>query len=481
MALFSSSLLEMARFGLWVLHHRQIRTLSPEYIQAVQEQRLRKLLYFVSHHSSFYRDKYRGLDLGRCSLSDLPPVTKDELMEHFDQVVTDPRLHRSELECFLDDPSNIGRSFWDDYTAYHTSGSQGPVSLIVQDRMTMMVLFALQYARGNVSFGFGPLEPVRRLLSPVRVAVIAMKQGFYPSAAAWEHIPAVAHPYTRVLRLGANDPDLIEQLNVFRPMVLSAYAGVLGTLVLQSQRLRLAPDLRQVVSYSDTLSDQTRNQLAATFGVPVLDTYASGECLFLTTGCPTNRGAHVNADWAIVEVVDKDYRPVPSGTLGHKVLITNLANRVQPFIRYELGDRVAMATEPCHCGSRLPRIERIEGRTADILWVKEQDAFRPLPGETFKHALEYVREVREWQAEQTERNRIRVLLELLPGTELDRARARRELDRQLDLLGMSRTVHIDLEVVPHLTADTATGKFRRITSRVGNPPELRSGTLNVRS
>ena len=48
------------------------------------------------------------------------------------------------------------------------------------------------------------------------------------------------------------------------------------------------------------------------------------------------------------------------------MLITNLANRVQPIIRYDLGDSVTVDPQPCPCGSPLPVI-RVEGRSGDIL------------------------------------------------------------------------------------------------------------------
>ena len=109
---------------------------------------------------------------------------------------------------------------------------------------------------------------------------------------------------------------------------------------------------------------------------------------------------------------------VADGAPGAKVLITNLVNAVQPFIRYEVGDAVTMATEPCGCGSRLPRVARIEGRTADVFWIRDATGYRRVLSIAFTHAFEYLREVREWQAIQVERDRVRVLLELLPGSTL---------------------------------------------------------------
>jgi len=68
----------------------------------------------------------------------------------------------------------------------------------------------------------------------------------------------------------------------------------------------------------------------------------------------------------ILEPVDRSYQPTPPGEISHTVLLTNLANRVQPILRYDLGDRVLVSPERCPCGSRLPAI-RVEGRTDEIL------------------------------------------------------------------------------------------------------------------
>src|SRR4029077_16015063 len=133
--------------------------------------------------------------------------------------------------------------------------------------------------------------------------------------------------------------------------------------------------------------------IEAAFGRHVLNNYATGECPFLTAGCLTDAGCHVNADWAILEVVDDAYRPVPDGTPGSRVLVTNLANTVQPFIRYEVGDVVTMAARPCGCVSRVPRVELIEGREADVFRIRQGSAYRPVISMVFTHAFEFLRDV----------------------------------------------------------------------------------------
>ena len=88
-------------------------------------------------------------------------------------------------------------------------------------------------------------------------------------------------------------------------------------------------------------------------------------------GC-TEGWLHVNADWVLLEPVDDAYRPVPPGEPSHTVLLTNLANRVQPVIRYDLGDSVMAKPEPCACGSPLPAI-LVEGRRDDVVSLRAPD------------------------------------------------------------------------------------------------------------
>jgi phenylacetate-coenzyme A ligase PaaK-like adenylate-forming protein len=468
----------MIGFTARTLALRKARTLAAERLQRLQDRRLRALLAHAVDRSPFYRAKYAGIDVARCKLADLPPTNKGELMADFDRAVTDRAIHRADLERFLDDPANEGRLFLGRYAPSHTSGSQGQPMLMVQTARLLELMFGLQMTRGSVR-KTTLAEAARRLLVPARLAIVTLKRGFYPSASAFEYMPRVARRFLNILWLSQTDPDVIDRLNAFRPTVLTGYAGVLETLALEAEsgRLRLAPDLIQVVNNSEVLTDRARRRIEAAFGPRVLNNYATGECPFLSNGCATDDGAHINADWAVLEVVDADYRPVPPGEPGKKVLITNLPNRVQPFVRYEIGDVVTMAARTCRCGSRLPRVERIDGRAADSFWIADGPTHRQMINSVFKNAFDYTREVREWQAIQREPNRIAIRLELLPGATLDSDHAWRSLNRQLDLYGFRELVDVSLEVVPKLEADAATGKFRRIVSLVGPPVRVDSAEL----
>jgi phenylacetate-coenzyme A ligase PaaK-like adenylate-forming protein len=469
----------MIGFTLRTLALRRAPCLRPVQVQAIQQRRLERLVRWAVERSPFYRAKYRGIDLSEIELTSLPPTHKSELMAHFDDVVTDTEIKRAQLERFIDDSHNEGRLYLGRYAASHTSGSQGQPMLIVQELRLLELMFGLQMTRGNAQ-KVSIAEAVKRFANPARLAVVTLKRGFYPSASSFEYMPSEARLYLQVLRLSHTDRDVVEKLNAFRPTALTGYAGVLESLALECEagRLHLGPELIQIVNNSEVLTDRARQRIESAFGLRVMNNYATGECPLLSNGCRSDEGAHVNADWAILEVVDQDNRPVPAGTPGKKVLITNLANRIQPFIRYEVGDVVTMAADRCRCGSLLPRVQRIEGRTADTFWIQDGTGMRQMINSIFKNAFDYTREVREWQAIQVERNRIHVRLELLPGATLDEAHAWRALNRQLRMYGFHGLVDVSLEVVPKLEADRASGKFRRIVSLIG-PPEGHAADTRV--
>jgi phenylacetate-coenzyme A ligase PaaK-like adenylate-forming protein len=113
------------------------------------------------------------------------------------------------------------------------------------------------------------------------------------------------------------------------------------------------------------LSPATQRRVEAAFGAPVQHEYGASEALSIAYGCREG-WMHVNADWVVLEPVDAHGHPTPPGELSHTTLLTNLANRVQPIIRYDLGDRILIKPEACGCGNPLPAIQ-VEGRTDDVL------------------------------------------------------------------------------------------------------------------
>lgn len=448
---------------------------SAAQLAAVQQQQFRHLLTYASGHSPFYRRRFHGIDPDRCRLSDLPRTSKAELMAHFDEVVTDPRLKRSDLERFTSDPANVDRWHLGRYAVSHTSGSEGQPAKIVQDYRAMLLNFAVQLVRENTE-SKGPFHMLRRLWQPARMAVVTQRFGFYPSGSAFAHLPAAVRRFLRILPLSVFDPlaETVAQLNAFRPNYLTGYASSLEVMAREEQagrlRLRSSGCLQHIVNISEPLPASSREWIEDLFGVHVVDHYAMGECLALSSGCPYYPGSHLNVDLAILEVVDENGRPVPDGVAGSKVLITNLYNRVQPFIRYEIGDVVTMSPTPCPCGSPFPLIESVAGRTSDRFWVEIDGHYRELPASLFLIAVNHYSEVAEHQVVQTGPNRFLVRAVPLPGKTLSAERVRRLVMQSAQAEGLAEVIALDVEIVAAIPPDRISGKAKRMVNLAGPSP-----------
>ena len=159
--------------------------------------------------------------------------------------------------------------------------------------------------------------------------------------------------------------EISKRLNDLQPAMLSGYASALGLLAQEQMegRLQIHPSI--IISSAEPLSDENRSLIHQAFGVPPRNNYGCSEGGVMGYECKKGN-MHINADWVIFEPANLNHEPVELGQLSDRTLITNLANHVMPIIRYELGDRVSLATEACSCGITLP-VAKVEGRTDEIL------------------------------------------------------------------------------------------------------------------
>ena len=164
----------------------------------------------------------------------------------------------------------------------------------------------------------------------------------------------------RVVSAQAPLAEIVLELNEVRPAILSGYSLMHSVLATEREagRLQISPLL--VTNSGDVLEPGERERIERAFEARIGDTYATAECPFIAHSC-AHGWFHLNEDWVLVEPVDADDRPVPPGEPSAGVLISNLANRVQPTLRYRLGDEVLIQPDPCPCGNTL-RAMRLIGR-----------------------------------------------------------------------------------------------------------------------
>jgi putative adenylate-forming enzyme len=338
-------------------------------------QRLRRLVDHAREHSAFYRAWYAkvppaqslGPDEGAQLLAQLPPVKKAQLMDHFDGWSTDPRVRREELEHFLADRGRIGEKFMGRYYAFKSSGTSGRPGIFLQDSAAMAVYDALVAAHVDAG-AIGAAGIGRILAAGGRAALVVATGDHFAGITAWERLRHVLPGARRSFSVLEPLATLVRELNAFAPAFLAAYPSVLWLLAAEREagRLRIAPAL--LWSGGEMLAEAARQTIERAFQCRVMNEYGASECLSMAHECAAGC-MHVNSEWVILEGVEADGTPTPRGVLSHTVLLTNLANRIQPVIRYDLGDRMVTLAQACGCGDPRPAI-RIEGRSDKVLELK---------------------------------------------------------------------------------------------------------------
>lgn len=340
---------------------------APELLAKRQMERLNELVTFARANSRFYAEKYRGLPETLSDVRQLPPVTKLELMNHFDEVVTDPAVRKAGVQAHLDNLGNLGRPYLDKYMVWTTSGTTGTPGIFLEDKNWDTVITAVNVLRiGSEWYNW---EVIQGLLKAGgnSASIFAGNGHFFGATMLERQRSSNRSRGKRIQLIPVTLPlsEIVKRLNTFQPAMLAGYASVLGLLAQEqlAGRLNIRPAI--VISSAEPLSDENRRLIQQVFGVPPRNNYGCSEGGVLGYECRHGQ-MHLNADWIIFEPVDAQHQPVPAGQLSDRTLITNLANRVMPLIRYELGDRVSLAPQPCACGIRLP-VVNVEGRTDEIL------------------------------------------------------------------------------------------------------------------
>jgi phenylacetate-CoA ligase len=434
-------------------------------IAARQAARLEALVQHTRGASRFYAEQYREVPPGPIDpdvFYQLPPVTKPELMARFDEWVTDPTVTRAGVEQFVADLDNLGRDFLGRYVVFTTSGSTGVPALLVQDRRAIAVMTGLSYVRA-----LGALTPgllARMLTRHPRQAAVFASGGHFLSTTMFQRRLRTAPFRRRIARFySVLDPlpQLVNQLNAFQPAFLGTYASVLAALTAEQEagRLRISPLV--VTSGGELLSPAVQRRAEEAFGCLVNQSYAASEAMPLALPCRYGR-LHLNSDWFLVEPIDAEGRAVPPGIRSDSLLVTNLANYVQPVIRYQLGDSGVISAGRCACGSPLATIS-VEGRTDEILRVPGTDGgevvLLPMALAT---VVEETPGVRGYQVLQTAADAFTIRLDHGPGT--DRAEVWQRVRAGLaNLLQAHGAVDVQLRLaVEPPQVNPRSGKLRHV-------------------
>jgi phenylacetate-CoA ligase len=435
---------------------KKTERLSIEQLQNLQTKRFKKLLRHVLQYSRFYQWYYNkhGItikNIENISVTDLPPIGKQMMMDHYDDLVCDRFLKRKNIEKFLSGSANPREKYRNIYTVIHTSGSCGTVSLFVYGPDDWAVIKALVLAR--------VVKPPPNFARRIKFSFIGATDGHYAGVSLASDVPGLL---ARFLPLSINSPleTLDQKGNDFYPDVLSGYAS--GIHLLSQEQLKGKMTIRpeRIICTSDPLTSEMRNTIKQAFGKEPVNFYAGSESLTMAVQCERHENLHLFTDWHIFEAVDDDLRPVAPGTPGD-LLLTNLYNYTQPLIRYQMHDEIVMNQQPCGCGSPLPTMRNLAGRQEEFLWFYTADGKRDYLHPIVLVEL-FVAGLRKFQVIQTQRNEMlmKVIVEGNQAAVLAAIRQRMQAifcGKKLDT-----TVKLNLEVVQDIPNDPKTGKYKLI-------------------
>jgi phenylacetate-CoA ligase len=317
---------------------------------------LTETLAFARDRSAWHARRLGDVDLSAVrpdDLSRLPVMTKRDLMDSWDEVITDPRLDLASASAHLDHVEAEGFSLlWDEYLVFQTGGSTGEPGVFVWH--------VDEFARWSASV--------------VRWSMAAGHD--LPRRGVWVGARSHRHPSAAITVLRGNDPTLsvpvdqpltaiVARLNELQGDSVMVVSSMLGPLTDAARRGELSIQPEHMGVFGDVVAPGAIEEAASVFGVVPVEGYPTTDVGHLGQQMPGEPGVYLNDDLMLIECVDEHGDPVPPGVLCDHLLVTSLHQRSLPLIRYRIDDRVVV--DPV-AGSRpaYRRLRRIDGRSDDL-------------------------------------------------------------------------------------------------------------------
>lgn len=309
--------------------------------------RFRRFAAYVMRNSPYYRRvmRERDIDPDQCSPEQFPVLTKADLIEHFDEIVTVRDVTRRSIEEFLQKSQDSGDLFLGRYHVIHTSGSSGQVGYFVYDPRA--------WAHGIAQVANVPSLGV--MLRRRRVAFIGAVDGHFAGVSMAGGVRSLPFNliYTgRFFDINAPIAKAIDGMNAFQPDIVIGYGTALGELAAKQLEgvLKIRP--RNISNSGESLPTATRELIERAFGRCLRNVYSCSEHLIMGVREAKSQAMRLCEDALIFEMSDDH------------TLVTNLYNRAQPLIRYRMGDVLRPVESDEHSPYR--SIAEVVGRVEQV-------------------------------------------------------------------------------------------------------------------
>ena len=322
--------------------------LSTEEIKKLQWAKLKNLLEYAYTNVPYYRRMFETLNMSPKDIATpndfrkLPILDKEKITDNLSDIVSSAYDRR-------------------DLHKNSTGGSTGAILRFFSDRKEIpfvqaLVLLNDQWAglelgdKHTLLWG-SPFDISRQKKLKNRIYYRMLRLLFLPSYNLSEE---TMHKYAKKLRQ-------------YKPKTIIGYSSSLYLFAkfLEENKIRdINP--KSIISSAEVLYDYQRELIESVFQCKVFNRYGSREIGAIAQECPEHSGMHINAEHVYVECLKENGEPAAPGERG-ELVITDLDNYGMPFIRYRIGDVGVLSDRKCNCGRGLPIMEKVEGRTFDII------------------------------------------------------------------------------------------------------------------
>ncbi len=331
-------------------------TIGREEMRKIQLGRLQKMVAYVYGRNAIYRKrlddrKVKPEDIR--SLEDirkLPFTTKQDIRENYP------------FKMFSADPAEV--------VEFHaTSGTTGK-------------MVVAGYTRNDVELW---TEVMARACTGAGITKNDIVQNIYGyglfTGGLGTHYGAMRVGAAVIPMSGGNTQRQITMMQDFGSTVVTSTPSFLmhihdvgAQMGIDFRKLKLKTGLFGAEPWSESMREAIQDK----FGIKACDMYGLSEIIGpgVSFEChEVRKGLHVNEDYFYPEIIDPETCEVlPVGEEGELVL-THLGNEAQPLLRYRTRDISRLSLEPCPCGRTLVRMDRISGRTDDMLIIRGVNFF----------------------------------------------------------------------------------------------------------
>ena len=252
--------------------------------------------------------------------------------------------------------------------------------------------------------------------------------------------------------------DYHSRLLRFRPEVLYGYPSALTQLGRFIQDRGLEPILvNTIITTAERLSGANRRQLNRLFGGEVFNLYCTREHGCIGFECERHHGLHIDTGSIYMEII-KDGQRVMPGQPG-EIVITDLFNYGMPFIRSRTGDMGMYSQRPCDCGSPLPLLKELHGRSSDLVYRPDGSV---VPGLMLTDLFTDLPSIRFAQFVQDNVKQLDVLLVV---TEAFSEQVQTVVARQVCEI-MGNEIEIRIKLVNDISRNPRSGKIEELICKV---------------